>query len=118
MEKRFYGMITDNELVIYRSAVGNEELVEVPDYVTAIQSHAFRGESIRNITIPPSVKSIGKNAFEYCNNLRSITFSEGLEELGEEAFLECKKLAAVHLPSTLVKIGQAEPPFEIGRAHV
>ncbi len=112
MEKRFYGMITDNELVIYRSAVGNEELVEVPDYVTAIQSHAFRGESIRNITIPPSVKSIGKNAFEYCNNLRSITFSEGLEELGEEAFLECKKLAAVHLPSTLVKIGQTEPPFD------
>lgn len=116
MEKRFYGMINDNELIIYKSAVGNEELVEVPDYVTAIQCGAFRGESIRNITIPPSVKSIGNNAFEYCNNLRSITFSEGLEELGEEAFLECKKLAAVHLPSTLVKIGQAEPPFDFCNA--
>ena len=42
MEKRFYGMINDNELIIYKSAVGNEELVEVPDYVTAIQCGAFR----------------------------------------------------------------------------
>ena len=44
----------------------------IPDSVTAIASYAFKGSSLKRITIPASITSIGQDAFKDCSNLQEI----------------------------------------------
>lgn len=48
---------------------------------------------------------IGKSAFFNNNSLRSVTVPEGVKTIGAEAFYACKNLHTVNLPSTLESIG-------------
>ena len=50
-----------------------------------IADYAFSGCSLKSVTIPDSVTSIGKSAFEY-SNLTSITIGKGVTSIGEDAF--------------------------------
>lgn len=104
--------ITDGVFVKSRSGVGNEELVEIPDGVTAVGEGAFEGESCKSISVPLSVARIGSRAFAFCENLRGITLSEGLAELGDNVFCGCKRLCAVHFPSTLVAVDKKAELFD------
>ncbi|MFA6843923.1 MAG: leucine-rich repeat protein [Bacilli bacterium] len=45
----------------------------------------YTGES-QNIIIPNGVKSIGKSAFEGCENIKSIIIPEGVTKIGDYAF--------------------------------
>ena len=52
--------------------------IVIPNSVTSIGSHAFRGcDALTSITIPSSVTSIGYNPFTFCEALTSITVEEG-----------------------------------------
>ena len=57
--------------------------------VTAIGSGLFYKTSLTAVTIPSSVTSIGKWAFEKCENLTSITIPNTVTSIGKEAFSEC-----------------------------
>ena len=64
----------ENELV-----VGGSKSV-IPNTVTKIREKAFCGrKSLKEITIPESVKTIGHNAFKDCTGLTSIVLPSGLE---------------------------------------
>jgi hypothetical protein len=67
--------------------------VEISSYVTKIHDYMFSGVRMENITIPSSVKSIGKEAFYDCRILTHVT-AEGANAptLGEDAFDSCDKL--------------------------
>ena len=61
--------------VAHHLYLNDEEVKElvVPDWVTSIQSGAFRGcSSLESVNIPQSVTSIGEFAFEGCENIASI----------------------------------------------
>ena len=80
------------------SAVDSLPVISVSDY-------AFLDCSgLTAITLPASVKTVGKRAFAFCNNLSSVTL-EGAVTAGEGAFAECVKLKSVFLSESLRSVG-------------
>ncbi|MDR0854457.1 MAG: leucine-rich repeat protein [Clostridiales Family XIII bacterium] len=58
------------------------------------------------LIIPGNVDTIGYYAFASCNNIDSLTISEGVEEIIERAFYECSALdGELIIPSTVNTIG-------------
>ena len=73
--------------------------------VTRIHDSAFEGNTtLRTVTIPSSIKSIGDSAFEGCSALKTVDFSQGLETIERDAFKNCKSLAELNLPPGLKSI--------------
>jgi uncharacterized repeat protein (TIGR03803 family) len=73
--------------------------------VTSIGSFAFYdNQEVTSVTIPSSVTSIGKLAFEYCG-LSSVTIGSGITVIGDNVFTECANLTNVSLPNGVTKIG-------------
>lgn len=54
------------------------------------------------------VKSLGKQAFSYCDNITKITFTEDatFTSIEDLTFAFCKKLTSVELPASVQKIGK------------
>lgn len=78
----------------------------IPSTVTSIAGHAFyQTTSIGNITIPASVKSIGKDGFGY-TGAPSITIASGsqLETIGSRAFEHASKLTTFNVPASVKSI--------------
>ena len=102
--------------------------------VTEIADNAFSNYSIENMTIPASVKSIGKNAFQNCKNVQNVyidrrvltfdqkgilnpegesvttsTTSIQLANIGDNAFTNCKALEGFDLSDAcyLTTVGNA-----------
>ena len=61
--------------------------------------------TIRSITIPEGVTSIGESAFSGCKSLTSITIPEGVTSLGSKAFEDCCALTSLMLPKSVTSIG-------------
>ena len=80
-----------NPLIYGVNLYVNNQLVTdliIPDGVEVIEDFAFWGSNVSSVTIPSSVKSIGKKAFCTCANLRSITIPHTVESIDKEAFYE------------------------------
>lgn len=61
--------------------------------VVGIASYAFSGcDMLLSVSIPESVRSIGRNAFQDCSSLESIVFPTAVEEIGEQTFYGCSAL--------------------------
>ena len=83
--------------------------IEIPDSisglpVTAIGDYAFDGCSLSSVTIPNSVKTIGKYAFCQSANLKSVTIPESIEFIDLRAFDSCKQLSEVNLPDKMIEM--------------
>lgn len=81
--------------------------VSIADGVTHIGRNALAGSRIITAELPPSVKSIGDNAFNKCELLASITLPYGLEEIGRNAFEGCRILGKISIPPTVTVIGNS-----------
>ena len=85
----------------------NGELITdlvIPSGITAINDRAFCGSTIRSVTIPGSVETVGVNAFAECPSLADVTVGEGVKILKEKAFWMCPSLTTVTLPDSLAEI--------------
>ncbi len=83
--------------------------IEIPETisglpVTAIGDYAFNGCSLSSITIPGSVKTIGKYAFSMSSNLKSVTIPDSIEFIDLRAFDLCKQLSEVNLPDKMIEM--------------
>lgn len=83
--------------------------IEIPETisglpVTAIGDYAFNGCSLSSITIPGSVKTIGKYAFSMSSNLKSVTIPDSVEFIDLRAFDLCKQLSEVNLPDKMIEM--------------
>ncbi len=56
-------------------------------------------------TIPPSVSSIGRNAFSYCSGLTNIIIPSSVISIGSSAFQSCHGLTTVNIPNSVISIG-------------
>ena len=98
--------------------------------VTEIEAYAFRNNtSVKSITIPSTVETIGEYAFAGCTSLEEIIIPASVTNIGVNAFDGCTSLKKVILPdgitvlpeyifrgcTSLVEILNAEDLTEIGR---
>ena len=82
--------------------------LQIPEYIDAygesyrvveIGDDVFAGNtSIRTVTLPPSLQTIGKRAFQDCDSLVSINL-ENVKKIGVDAFNSCDLLKSVDLSS-------------------
>lgn len=80
--------------------------VTIPDSVTSIGDYAFAEcPLLETVSLPNSVTTIGKNAFSSCASLTSAKLSAALTEIPAELFAGCTKLSTVNIPATVTKIG-------------
>lgn len=89
---------TDTELVIPDTIDGVT--------VTEIGASAFQGNTmITSVTIPDTVKTIGKQAFYNCSGIKTLKLSENLTQCYSNAFANCTSLTEVTIPGSLKKTG-------------
>jgi hypothetical protein len=80
--------------------------VNIKDGTTEIADEAFWSVTFMGkVTIPNSVKSIGRYAFDGCNNLKSIEISNGVISIGDGAFIYCYNLNSIEIPNSVISIG-------------
>ncbi len=115
--------VRDDHLVIVNDILVDGRLctgaVVIPTGVTRINQSAFFGpltydlyteplfsaSTITSITIPSTVTSIGKYAFQSNHQLETVSFVKGLKLIEDQAFVDCQALKSIKLPASVETIG-------------
>lgn len=85
---------------------GTASAVSIPTSVKKIGKEAFAGHTeLRKVVIPAYVESIDYNAFSGCSALETIKIPDTVTEIGNGAFSGCTSLKSVTLGKKLEKIG-------------
>ena len=77
--------------------------ITIPDSVVTVDGFSYCN-SLKNINIPDSVKTIGYCAFWGCKNLEDITLGKGLETIESNAFYGCESLEEIFIPRAVSTI--------------
>lgn len=84
----FESYTTENNIVgtkMFHDCSNLQKMV-LPTNVTAIKNNAFTSTSLTSIEIPNSVKSIGEDAFAYCNSLNTVIIGKNVNQLSKGSF--------------------------------
>lgn len=107
------GVLYDDEWLI-RVLDWQEEVV-VPDGIKYIGADAFNAYStstpnemntLKSITFPESLVSIGNTAFRACKALETVIIPENVTELGTGAFSGCTGLKTVAIQGSITELNQ------------
>ena len=79
--------------------------VTIPNSVTTIKKSAFDGCGLLNVTIPNSVTTIEDSAFSACMSLSNVTIPNSVTIIGNSAFKNCQHLTTITIPSSVTTIG-------------
>ena len=79
--------------------------VQIADGITDIPDSAFWGcETLVDVALPQTLRTIGKGAFGQCVNLTRINIPEGVTSIGDSAFLMCSSLTRLTIPDSVTSI--------------
>ena len=79
--------------------------VQIADGITDIPDSAFWGcETLVDLALPQTLRTIGKGAFGQCVNLTRINIPEGVTSIGDSAFLMCGSLTRLTIPDSVTSI--------------
>lgn len=97
------------------SYTGDAEELVIPSEidgktVSAIGSGIFSplnggNSTVKKITVPASVKTIGEEAFACATALEEVYIEDGVTEIGNSAFASCINLKKITIPKSVTKIG-------------
>ena len=91
----------------------------IPSFVKTIGKNAFEWCSgLTSVTIPDSVTSIGCSAFEHCSGLTSVTIPNSITSINAKAFWVCEGLTSVTIPDSVTEIGEEAFEFCSGLTSV
>ena len=79
--------------------------IQLADGLEVIEEEAFASSELKSLTIPGSVKEMGKNICEYARALEIVTINDGVTQLPEEMCFEAKNLKEVKMGNSVRKIG-------------
>ena len=108
---------TENEdgTITITSYTGQAEELVIPSEidgktVSAIDSGIFSplnggNKTVKKITVPASVKTIGEEAFACATALEEVYIEDGVTEIGNCAFASCINLKKITIPKSVTKIG-------------
>ena len=87
-----------------------EKNIVIPEGVTVIAANTCTNfYELENLTLPSTLVTIERNAFNYCPKLKTVDFTrcKHLKEIEDEAFFDCEKLEEVDfsLSTQLKRIG-------------
>ena len=96
---------SDNTITIIRY-IGDEENVIIPSEiqgkkVVSLADYAFEHNgTLKSITLPGTLKNIGKYVFAYCYGLKKAVLKNGIINNGEGLFYRCWSLSSVSYPKS------------------
>lgn len=102
--------LLDNEESYYVDKGADTSQVFIPKFyknklVTSIAGSSFYGrDSIVQITLPDSIKSIEKFSFARCSSLININLPNSVINIGEFAFSNCISLETIDIPTSITII--------------
>lgn len=80
--------------------------ISLPNTIKKIDTEAFsRCKNIQTILLPNSLKEIGSYAFYDCSSLTSMTIPDSVNNIGNDAFWGCLGLSSVTIPNSITEIG-------------
>lgn len=83
----------------------NVEEFDVPEGVVNLYHYCFAYcDKLKRISLPSSLKRIGKRTFYNCVSLKEMAIPESVTIIDEELFLNCSSLEKVTLPSHISEI--------------
>lgn len=92
---------------LVQSILTEVETVDIPASVESIERFAIFYSKAKSLTVPSTLKKIGRESIYFCQELTQIVIEEGLEVIDNYAFNGCSALTEMHLPSSLKTIGCA-----------
>ena len=74
--------------------------ITLPPTITSIGSNAFSNSGLRSVVIPDKVTSVGGDAFAYCGNLTSVVVGEKVRSMDQGVFYSSAVKEAYFKPLT------------------
>ena len=101
---------TDSALYLDKCLIKVKEDVEngfsIKNDTVLIADGAFRScNNISDITIPKSVKHLGKAAFINCKNIKNVKLSGNISKIEPNTFYNCTNLQSIIIPDKVTDIG-------------
>ena len=92
-------MLLSKDKTILISGGSANKIVNIPDTVTRIGSHAFTTVTeITEVRGGKNVREIGKYAFLSCTNLKKLFLSNSITTIDSLAFMDTPNLAEIYIP--------------------
>lgn len=84
------------------------EDVYIQEGTVGIANYAFyKKQALVSVTLPNSLKLIGRSAFYQCSALAAVAVPSSVKEISDYAFYGCSSLLSLSLPEGVVSIGRS-----------
>ena len=100
-------VIYDNQTKTIVASFFNKDSMKqitVPYGIESIGEKAFKGSPIEQIFLPETLKTINDHAFESCKSLISIVIPDSVTTIGRDAFNGCTNLQTLRLSNSIKKL--------------
>lgn len=94
------------QLVCYPIDRAGDQFV-IPDGVTQLADYAFlRCKNVQKVTIPGTIRQLGKGIFAACLQLDEIVLSEGIMQISDHVFTGSDCVKTIQIPASVASISQ------------